>query len=146
MSDYSSTSFGDLAVYALFALVSLFSGGVVIAFFVVATAPLVSIYPAGSGAQEVVLGVAILWGVVIGCVVAVFTLGPWHRHRARGRLRNFHEEDELPLAPVRPVRRRSRPARRAAQEFDEFDDDGLLILAEEDEPRGPARSRYAREY
>lgn len=152
MRDHASTSFGDLAVYALFVLASLISGGTVIGFFVVASAPIVAIFPEGSGAQEIVLGIAILWGVVVGCVVAVFTLGPWHRHRAHGRRRSFREVDGFLLPPARPLRYAHAP-RSPVLEFAEYDDgydaydeDGLLVLADEAEPRGPALSRYARGY
>ena len=84
MSNYSSTSLGDIVVYTLFALLSVFTGAIVVIFFMITTAPLVAAYPADSGAQEIVLAVAMLWGAVAGSLVAVVTLGPWHRNRKRG--------------------------------------------------------------
>ncbi len=93
----SSSSFGDLLVYAMFTLLSVFTGAVVVLLLIVATSPLAAIYPPGSGAKEIIMAVATLWGVVIGCVVGVFTLGPWHRLRARGQMERYEDLPETPL-------------------------------------------------
>ena len=84
MSKQSSISIAELIVYVLFAVLLGFVAGIVVLFFMIATAPLVSAYPADSGLAEIVLAGSMLWGVVAGSLVAVFTLGPWHRHRTRG--------------------------------------------------------------
>ena len=94
MSNHSSTSVGELLVYVVFGLLSVFVGAIVVTFFMVATAPLVAAYPADSGLQEIVFAGSMLWGVVVGCLVAVLTIGPWHRHRARGSAMMFDDFEE----------------------------------------------------
>ena len=102
MSNYSPTSIGDIAVYALFALLSVFTAALVVVFFMITTAPLVAAYPADSGAQEIVLAVAMLWGAVAGSLVAVVTLGPWHRNRKRGAAMAYDGfDDERHSVPAR---------------------------------------------
>ncbi len=94
MSKHSSTSVGELLVYGVFGFLSVFVAAIVVTFFMVATAPLVAAYPADSGLQEIVFAVSMLWGVVVGCLVAVLTIGPWHRHRVRGSAMMFDDIDD----------------------------------------------------
>jgi hypothetical protein len=94
MSTSNRISMAELSVYVLFAFLSLVCGAIVALFFVVSMAKLVETYPASSGVEEIVLAIALLWGVGTGCLVAVFTIGPWHRHRVRGQRPVFDDADD----------------------------------------------------
>ncbi|HVA15830.1 MAG TPA: hypothetical protein VNF99_21470 [Stellaceae bacterium] len=99
-SSASATGIGDLAISALFLSFSLVAGILVAILLLVATSPLVAIFPPDSGASAIVLGIALLWGVVTGCVVAVFTLGSWRRLRARAQIEALDDAEAVPLELV----------------------------------------------
>jgi hypothetical protein len=141
----SSSSFGDLLVYVMFTLLSVFTGAIVVMLLLVATAPLAAIYPAGSGAKEIIMAVATLWGVVVGCVVGVFTLGPWHRLRVRGQMDRYVDIAETPIeligvAPRRPANAR-RPQREAVARVTQDND---VAGGEAAAQAAHATRRYAR--
>lgn len=147
----STTSFGDFAFCALFCALAVVTGLLVVALLLLATSPVVSMFPADSGASEIVTGVALLWGVVTGCVVAVCTIGPWRRLHSGAQLERFDDADAIPLELVgRPLPRRrvanDSRARYAAVAADAFADDDELLLQDELEAprRRAAASRYRR--
>ena len=61
---------GDVALCGLFLALSLLAGIFVVTVLLVASSPLVSMFPPDSGAHEIVLGISLMWGVVTGCVAA----------------------------------------------------------------------------
>jgi hypothetical protein len=148
----SASSFGDIALCALFFSLSVVAGLLVVALLLIATSPVVSMFPADSGASEIVTGVALLWGVVIGCVVAVFTIGPWRRLHSRAQLEHFDDADAVPLELIgRPLPRRrvanDARARYAAVAADGFEDDeDELLLEDEVEVEEPRHRGAARRY
>jgi hypothetical protein len=149
-SSSSATGVGDLAICALFFLLSALAGVLVVTLLLVATSPVVSIFPPDSGASEIVLGVSLTWGVVTGCVVAVFTIGPWRRLRARAQIESIDDGDALPLELIgRPLPRRRvandfRP-RAAANDARGLEDEDELLLEEAEElPRRYASRRASR--
>jgi hypothetical protein len=160
-SSSSSTGLGDLMIFASFLALSVVAGAFVALLLMVAASPVVAIFPADSGAKEIVTTLALLWGVVAGCVVAVFTIGPWRRLQARARVERFDDSDALPLEMIgRPVGTRRvandaaandmHPRRVVRTRFqaDEDDRDDALMLEEEAEMprrnRRPAPPRHRR--
>ncbi|HEV8015982.1 MAG TPA: hypothetical protein VGP48_10635 [Stellaceae bacterium] len=150
-SSSSASGVGDLAICALFFLLALLAGVLVVTLLLVATAPVVSIFPPESGAKEIVLGISLLWGVVTGCVVAVFTIGPWRRLRARAQIESVDDADSLPLELIgRPLPRRrvANDARRRAAANDahgvEDEEDALSLDEAEELPRRYAGRRSPR--
>src|SRR6185437_8037804 len=95
-SSPSVTGLGDLAVCGLFFALSLIAGIFVVTVVMVATSPVVSMFPPDSGAQEIVLGISLMWGVVTGCVVAVFTIGPYRRMHSGALIESFDEAESVP--------------------------------------------------
>ena len=74
----------------------------------VITSPVVAWFPADSGAQEIVLGISLMWGVVAGCVVAVFSIGSYRRMHAGTQIEALNEAESVPLEMIgRPIARRS---------------------------------------
>jgi hypothetical protein len=145
-SSSSASGVGDVALCGLFFVLSLLVGIFVVTVLLVATSPLVSMFPQDSGAHEIVLGISLTWGVITGCVVAVFTIGPYRRMHAGAQIESFDETESLPLEMIgRPIARRRAandrrtPARhhraaaraRAAADVEGDSDDELLL--EEDE-------------
>jgi uncharacterized membrane protein YccC len=141
----------------IFGALSILAGALVVTFILVATSPIVALFPAASGASEIVTAVAMLWGVVTGCVVAVYTIGPWRRLHSRTQIERFDEAEAVPLEMIgRPLPRRRRrvandaPARYAADAYayedEAYDDEtGELVLEEEAEmPRRRATDRRYR--
>lgn len=103
MSSSSSSSplrLGEVALCALFCVFAMIAGALVAVVLLVATSPLVAIFPTASGAKEIVLALALLWGVVTGCVVAVLTIGPWLRLRASTQIDYLDEAEAVPLELV----------------------------------------------
>ena len=166
-SSSSSTGFGDLLVFGSFLGLSIIAGAFVAFLLMVAASPVVAIFPVDSGAKEIVTVLSLLWGVVSGCVVAVFTIGPWRRLQAHAPVERFDDNDALPLEMIgRPIGARRRVAndvdenaaahdtrshraghaRHQAEEYDDARDDAELLLEEEVEMprRRPARQRYRR--
>jgi hypothetical protein len=157
-SSSSSTSGGDLMLCGVFVALSILAGALVVTFILVVTSPIVSVFPADSGASEIVTGVAMLWGVVTGCVVAVSTIGPWRRLHSRAQVESFDEANAVPLelvgrpVPPRRVANDDRARHAAAQRLAapgyafEDDDDALLLEDEAEMPRRRAASgpRYRR--
>jgi hypothetical protein len=103
-SSSSAMGIGDLAVCGLFLALSLIAGIFVVTVLLVATSPLVSLFPSDSGAYEIVLGISLMWGVVTGCVVAVFTIGPYRRMHTGTQIESFDETESVPLEMIgRPI-------------------------------------------
>jgi hypothetical protein len=147
-SSPSATSLGDLAVCGLFFALSLIAGIFVVTMLLVATSPVVSMFPPDSGAQEIVLGISLMWGVVTGCVVAVFTIGPYRRMHAGAQIESFSEAENVPLETIgQPIGRR-RAANdwrvRAAAPVYAADEDELLL--EEEAAEMPRRRTGGRRY
>lgn len=143
----STTSFGDFALCALFCALAVVAGLLVVTLILLVTSPVVSMFPADSGASEIVTGVALLWGVVAGCTVAVFTIGPWRRLHGNAQLERFDDADAVPLELVgRPLpRRRVANDARSRAAADAFADDELLLDDEAEAPRRRAAApRYRR--
>ncbi len=111
-SSSSALSLGDLAVCGLFLALALVAGIFVVTVLLVATSPIVSMFPPDSGASDIVLAVSLMWGVVTGCVVAVFTIGPYRRMHIGAQIASFSEAESVPLEMIgRPIsRRRAAPA------------------------------------
>lgn len=139
---------GDVALCGLFLVVSLLAGIFVVTVLLVAASPLVSMFPPDSGAQEIVLGISLMWGVVTGCVVAVFTIGPYRRMHVGTQIESVDETESVPLEMIgRPIARRRAandrraPARRqqavayAEAEAEEDAEDALLLEEEAELPR-----------
>ena len=152
-SSSSATGVGDLAVCGLFLTLSLIAGIFVVTVLLVATSPLVSMFPPDSGAYEIVLGISLMWGVVTGCVVAVFTIGPYRRMHTGTRIESFDETESVPLEMIgRPIGRRRAandrrvraPARNHGARAYEDDEDELLL--EEEETPMPRRRAGGRAY
>src|SRR5580692_1577540 len=155
-SSSTSTSGGDLLLCGIFCALSILAGALVVTFILVATSPIVSLFPPDSGASEIITGIAMLWGVVTGCVVAVFTIGPWRRLQRRTQVERFDEADAVPLEMIgRPVPRRRRVANDAraryaadayAHEDEAYDDetDELVLEEEAEMPRRRAGERRYR--
>jgi hypothetical protein len=105
-------------------------------------------FPLDSGAQEIVLGISLMWGVVTGCVVAVFTIGPYRRMHAGAQIESFNEAENVPLEMIgRPIDRRpaanDRRVRAAAPVY-AADEDELLL--EEEAAEMPRRRTGGRGY
>jgi hypothetical protein len=173
-SSSSSTGLGDLMVFASFLGLAIIAGAFVALLLMVAASPVVAIFPVDSGAKEIVTALSLLWGVVTGCVVAVFTLGPWRRLRAHVPVERLDDSDAMPLEMIgRPIGarrrvanggyenggenggyenaaaandRRPRRARHVVDDYeDDFDDAELLLEEEAEAPRRRvARQRYRR--
>jgi hypothetical protein len=130
----------------LFLALSLVAGIFVVTVLLVATSPLVSMFPPDSGAYEIVLSISLMWGVVTGCVVAVFTMGPYRRMHAGAQFESFDETESVPLEMIgRPISRRraanDRRVRAAAPVY-ENEDEPLLAEDEAPIPRRVAGRRY----
>jgi predicted membrane protein len=143
---------GDLAIGGLFFALSLIVGLFVVTALMVIASPVVAIFPADSGAQEIVLGISLMWGVVAGCVVAVFTIGSYRRMHARAQIEAIDATESMPLEMIgRPIARRGaandRRARAKAPAYIVEDDEDELLLEEEEMPRrraaGGRRARRA---
>lgn len=154
-SSSSSTSGGDLLLCGVFAALSILAGMLVVTFILVVASPIVSMFPPDAGASEIVTGVAMLWGVVTGCVVAVYTIGPWRRLHSRAQIESLDDGNAVPLELIgRPVPRRrvanDGRARHAAQRYAvpdegfEDDDDALLLDDEAEMPRRRASGQRYR--
>ena len=167
-SSSSSTTFGDLMVFGSFLGLSILASVFVTGILMVMAWPVVVVFPVDSGAKEIVTVLSLLWGVVSGCVVAVFTIGPWRRLQAHARVETFDDNDALPLEMIgrpigarRPVandvyetaandtrprraNRARRPVKEYAEEYDDDLDDAELLL--EDEAEMPRRRPVARRY
>jgi len=135
---------GDVALCGLFLALSLLAGIFVVTVLLVASSPLVSMFPPDSGAHETVLGISLMWGVVTGCVAAVFTIGPYRRMHVGAQVESFDEAESVPLEMVgrpiarrRPANDRRAPARnhRAAAYAEDDTDDELLLEEEAELPR-----------
>jgi len=144
----SALSFGDVALCGLFLALSLLAGVFVVTVLLVATSPLVGMFPVDSGAHEIVLGISLMWGVVSGCVVAVFTIGPYRRMHAGAQIEAVDDGESMPLEMIgRPIARRraanDRRAHVAAARYAAVDDEDELLLEEEAEaPRRRNVRRY----
>lgn len=135
-SSSSALGIGDVAVCGLFLALSLIVGIFVVTVLLVATSPLVSLFPPDSGAHEIVLGISLMWGVVTGCVVAVFTIGPYRRMHSGPSIEAFDETESVPLEMIgRPigqrVRRRAANDRRVRVAAPVYEDEDALLLEEE---------------
>lgn len=124
------SGWGDVALCGVFLGLSLLAGILVVTVLLVAVSPLVAMFPADSGAHEIVLGISLMWGVVTGCVVAVFTIGPYRRMHAGAQIESFDEAESVPLEMIgRPIgRRRAANDRRAPVR-----NHGATAYAEDDE-------------
>jgi hypothetical protein len=150
----SATGLGDFAIFGLFTALSIIVGVFVVTVLMVIASPVVAIFPLDSGAQEIVLGIAMMWGVVAGCVTAVFTIGSYRRIHVGAQVETVNEAESVPLEMIgRPIgarraandRRTRAPARRqAAAEVYEDDEDELLLDEEEAPRRRAGGQRYRR--
>ena len=143
----SALSFGDVALCGLFLALSLLAGVFVVTVLVVATSPLVGMFPVDSGAHEIVLGISLMWGVVSGCVVAVFSIGPYRRMHAGSQIEAVDDGESMPLEMIgRPIARRraanDRRARVAPARYAADDEDELLLEEEAEAPRRRNVRRY----
>jgi hypothetical protein len=130
VSGPSLSGWGSIALCGLFLALSLLAGILVVTVLMVATSPVVSMFPPDSGAQEIVLAISMMWGVVTGCVVAVFTIGPYCRMHIGTQVESFDEAESVPLEMIgRPIARRraandrrlpAAPARSAEDDADEL--------------------------
>jgi hypothetical protein len=141
------SGWGGIALCALFLALSLLAGILAVTVLLVATSPVVAMFPPDSGAQEIVLGISMMWGVVIGCVVAVFTIGPYCRMHIGTQVESFDEAESVPLEMIgRPIARRraanDRRIRAAAAPYREDDVDELLLEEEAAPRRRRAGPRY----
>jgi len=68
-----------LGASVLLFLLSAIAGIAVTLFLIVSLSPLVSLFPATSGAREVAWGIALMWGVVVAATVGVFSFGSFRR-------------------------------------------------------------------
>jgi hypothetical protein len=148
-SSPSATSLGDIAVCGLFFALSLVAGIFVVTVLLVATSPVVSMFPPDSGAQEIVFGISLMWGVVTGCVVAVFTIGPYRRMHVGAQVESFTEAESVPLEMIgRPISRRpaanDRRLHAAAPVYAADDEDELLL--EEEAAEMPRRRASGQRY
>jgi hypothetical protein len=148
-SSSSAPRIGDLAVCGLFLALSLIAGIFVVTVLLVATSPLVALFPPDSGASEIVLGISLMWGVVIGCVVAVFTIGPYRRMHIGAPIESFDETESIPLEMIgRPIgRRRAANDRRVRVAERVYEDEDEMLLEEEEAPipqRRAGGQRYRR--
>ena len=140
------SGWGDVALCGLFLALSVLAGILVVTVLLVATSPVVSMFPVDSGAQEIVLGISLMWGVVTGCVAAVFTIGPYRRMHIGTQVESFDEAESVPLEMIgRPIARRpaanDRRIRVAAYAAEDADD-ALLLVQEAAPPRRRAGPRY----
>jgi hypothetical protein len=154
-SSSSATGLGDFAIFGLFTALSIIVGIFVVTVLMVITSPVVAIFPVDSGAQEIVLGISLMWGVVAGCVTAVFTIGSYRRIHVGAQMETLNDAESVPLEMIgRPIgarrpandRRTRAPARkRAAAAVYEDDEDELLLVEEQEAPRRRAGGqRYRR--
>ena len=130
------SGWGDVALCGLFLALSLLAGILVVTVLLVATSPVVSMFPPDSGAQEIVFGIAMMWGVVTGCVAVVFTIGPYRRMHIGTPVESFDAAESVPLEMIgRPIARRTaandRRPRAAAAAYAADDADDALLLEEE---------------
>lgn len=149
-SSSSASGLGNLAIGGLFCALAVVVGLFVVATLMVITSPVVAWFPADSGAQEIVLGISLMWGVVAGCVVAVFSIGSYRRMHAGTQIEALNEVESVPLEMIgRPIARRSaandrrvplRNQRAAADVEDDVDE--LLLDAEAEMPRRSVARRY----
>jgi hypothetical protein len=148
----SGSGLSDLAISGLFFALALVVGLFVVAALMVIASPVVAWFPADSGAQEIVLGISLMWGVVAGCVVAVFSIGSYRRMHAGAQIEAPDEAESVPLEMIgRPIARRAaandrrvpvRNQRGAAPV--EGDEDELLLDEEAEMPRRRAAGRRYR--
>ncbi len=98
--------------YALFIALGLFAGIAVCAFFVLATLPMVSLFPEPSMAPQVALLISCLIGLFTAAIVATLCIGSWHK---RLQADYYHEHaDDFHAAPDWTLDRRVPPRRAAA--------------------------------
>jgi hypothetical protein len=110
---FSASGLRDIALGGLFVAFSLLAGILVVTVLLVVTSPIIQLFPRDSGAQDIVLGVSLLWGAVSGCVVAAFTTDPYRRMRIRMRGGSPDEAESVPLEMIgRPIARRVANERR----------------------------------
>jgi hypothetical protein len=150
----SATGLGDFAIFGLFTALSIMVGVFVVTVLMVIASPVVAIFPVDSGAQEIVLGISLMWGVVAGCVTAVFTIGSYRRIHVGAQIETINEAESVPLEMIgRPIgarraandRRTRVPARAHAAAAVYEDDEDELVLVEEEAPRRRAGAqRYRR--
>ncbi len=99
--------------YALFTALGLIAGLAVGAFFMLATLPMVSLFPEPSVAPQVALVMAGFIGIIAALLVAALCIGSWQKRlRAdyyRARAGDFHAGPAWTPAPPRRA-----PPRRAA--------------------------------
>jgi len=140
----SATGLGDIALCGLFLAMALVAGILVVTVLLVATSPIVAVFPPDSGVNEIMLGVSLMWGVVTGCVVAVYTIGPYRRMHAGRQIESLDEAESVPLEmigrPIGPAMGRRRAAndrrvRATAAAYAEDADDELLLEEEAALPR-----------
>jgi hypothetical protein len=146
-SGHVVSGWGGIALCGLFLALSLLAGILAVTVLLVAASPVVAMFPPDSGAQEIVLGISMMWGVVIGCVVAVFTIGPYCRMHIGTQVESFDEAESVPLEMIgRPIARRraanDRRIRAAAVSYREDDVDELLLEEEAAPRRRHAGPRY----
>lgn len=143
----SASGSGDVALSGLFIALSLLTGILVVAVLLVATSPIVALFPPDSGAQEIMLAISLMWGIVAGCIVAVFTIGGSRRMHVGAQFESVDEAESVPLEMIgRPIaRRRAANDRRARISAHAEDDEDELLLEEEAElPRRRAGQRSRR--
>lgn len=150
-SSSSASGSGNGALYGLFIALSLLAGILVVAVLWIATSPIVALFPPDSGAQEIMVGISLIWGIVAGCMVAVFTIGASRRMHVGAQFESIDEAEALPLEMIgRPIgpsiaRRRAANDRRArAVTYAEDDDDELLLDEEAELPRRRGSQRVRR--
>jgi hypothetical protein len=156
-SSPSASGLGDLAIFGLFTGLSIIVGVFVVTVLMVMTVPVVAVFPMDSGAQEIILGISLMWGVVAGCVTAVFTIGSYRRMHVGTQMESLDAAESVPLEMIgrpigRPVSRHNvandrRRVRAASPVYeDDEDDEDELLLEEEAAEMPPRRAAGGRRY
>ncbi|HXP13470.1 MAG TPA: hypothetical protein VN795_07400 [Stellaceae bacterium] len=100
--------------YALFTVLGLIAGMAVGAFFLLATLPMVSLFPEPSMAPQVVLIVACFIGIITTLIVAALCIGGWQK-----RLQADYYREHAGISHAGPAwtldRHVNAPPRRAAR-------------------------------
>jgi hypothetical protein len=78
--------------YVLFTVLGLFAGIAVSAFFLLATLPMVSLFPQPSNAPQVALVIAGFIGILTAVIVAALCIGSWQK-RIQADYYREHEGD-----------------------------------------------------
>jgi len=81
--------------YVLYTMLGVFAGAAVGLFFMLATLPVLSLFPQSSLAPDVAFALAGLTGIVVAVIVAAICIGAWQK-RLRSDYRLGRAEDSRP--------------------------------------------------